>query len=231
LGFGKILDGAAKLIEARQYNSNDDNALARTAQGYFLQNDITNAEIYIHKALEKNSANELAHSLQVYVAPQEQPIESILESIPSPYHQSIDVLIALGEACLKRELRDRALEYWQAALNIDNSINLNGVKVFLGVTLLEPIAKEYSSIVIGQILDFQKSNLERAIGLFDEVLEGNYLNPKELIGVKFEALVNRAGCLRLLRRFDEAIRDFDIILVRDPDNYQWIKQRAMLAYE
>jgi len=44
-------------------------------------------------------------------------------------------------------------------------------------------------------------------------------------------LVNRAGSLRLLNRLDEAIRDFDIILVKEPTNYQWIKQRAILAYE
>ncbi len=231
LGFGKILDGAAKLIEALQYNTNDDTALARTAQGYFFQNDLINAKVQIQMALEKNPGNELAHSLQVYVAPLEQSIESILESIPSAYHQAIDVLIALGEASLNRGLRDRAVEYWQTALDIDNSSNLNGVKVFLGVTLLEPIAEQYSAIAMGQILDSQKSSLERAIGLFDEVLEGNYLNPKELLGIKFGALVNRAGSLRLLRRFDESIRDFDIILVKEPNNYQWIKQRALLASE
>jgi tetratricopeptide (TPR) repeat protein len=231
LGVGKILDGAAKLIEALQYSTNDDSALARTAQGYFLQNDITNAEIYIQSALEKNPANELARSLQVYVAPLEQSIESILESIPSTYHQTVDVLIALGEASLNRGLHDRAVEYWQTALDIDNSSNLNGVKVFLGVTLLEPIAVQYSAIAMGQILDSQKSSLERAIRLFDEVLQGNYLNPKELLGIKFEALVNRAGSLRLLRRFDEAIRDFNILIVKEPDNTRWSKQRAMLAYE
>jgi tetratricopeptide (TPR) repeat protein/nucleoside phosphorylase len=231
LGLGKVLDGASKLIEALQYSPDDEMALARAAQGYFLQNDFASAEIYIQRALEKNSANQLARSLQVYIASPEESIESILESIPSAYHQAMDVLIALGKASLNRGLRDRAVEYWQAALDIDNSSSLNAVKVFLGVTLLEPITEQYSAIVMGQILDSQKSSLECAIRLFDEVLEGNYLNPKELLGIKFEALVNRAGSLRLLGRFDEAIRDFDIILVKDPNNYQWIKQLAMLAYE
>ena len=232
LGLGKVLDGAAKLIEALQYSPDDEMALARAAQGYFLQNDITNTKIYIQRALEKNPANQLARSLQVYMASPEESIESILESIPSAYHQAMDVLIALGEASLNRGLRDRAIGYLQAALDIDNSSNnRNGVKVCLGFTLMEPIAEQYSTISLGQIREEQKSNLERAIALFDEVLGEKYLNPKELVGVKFEALINRAGSLRLLERWDESIRDFDTILAKDPDNPHWIKQRALLAYK
>jgi tetratricopeptide (TPR) repeat protein len=232
LGLEKTSDGAAKLIEALQYSPDDDVALAHTAQGYFLQKDYPNAKKYIERALEKNPANKLAHSLQVYVAPLENSIESILESIPSAYHQAMDVLIALGEASLNRGLRDRAIGYLQAALDIDNSSNnLNGVKVCLGFTLMEPIAEQYSTISLGQIREEQKSDLERAIALFDEVLEEKYLNPKELIGVKFEALINRAGSLRLLKRWNESIRDFDVILAKEPNNPHWIKQRALLANE
>ena len=230
LGSEGISNGAARLIEALQYNPNDDMALARTAQAYELQQNFTRAKEYIQKALAKNPANELAYSIQVNITPLGDSIDSILESIPIAYHQAVDVLIALGEASFKRGLWEQEIEYLQSALDIDNSSSLDGVRVRVGFALLKPIADRYSMIAMGQISESQKTNLQKAVFLFDEVLGNKNLNPSELIGAKFAALENRAGSLRLLGRCEDSIRDTEILLEKEPNNPIWIRQRAMLAY-
>jgi uncharacterized protein HemY len=76
--------------------------------GYVFQNNYNSAEEFINKALQKNPANALAYSLRVRIAPASESIESVLEQIPPAYHDSPDVLVALGEAALRRGLYDKA---------------------------------------------------------------------------------------------------------------------------
>jgi len=231
LGLDEISDAAAKFVEALQYNPEDDKALAQAAMGYVFQNNYNSAEEFINKALQKNPANALAYSLRVRIAPASESIESVLEQIPPAYHDSPDVLVALGEAALRRGLYDKAEEWWQAALNSNDGSSMDSVKAFLGVALMEPIAQDYPLIAAGQLLDSQKHSLERAIALFTEVLGGDYVSPKGLSHTKFTALANRAAALRLLGRHDEAIRDIDIARQKEPEDPYLIKQRALLAHE
>ena len=231
LGLDEISDAAAKFVEALQYNPEDDKALAQAAMGYVFQNNYNSAEEFINKALQKNPANALAYSLRIQIAPASESIESVLEQIPPAYHDSPDVLVALGEAALRRGLYDKAEEWWQAALNSNDGSSMDSVKAFLGVALMEPIAQDYPLIAAGQLLDSQKHSLERAIALFTEVLGGDYVSPKGLSHTKFTALVNRAAARRLLGRHDEAIRDIDIARQKEPEDPYLIKQRVLLAHE
>jgi tetratricopeptide (TPR) repeat protein len=232
LGLDESSDAAAaKFVEARQYNPQDDTALALAAMGYVFQQDYSNAENFIEKALQKNPANALAYSLRVRIASVTESIESVLEQIPPAYHECPDVLVALGEAALKRGLYEKAEEWWQAALNNNNGSSMDSVKAFMGVALMEPITQNYPLIDAGQLLDSQKHSLERAFSLFTEVLGGTYVNPNDLSHIKFTALVNRAGTLRLLGQYDEAIRDIEIALMTKNKEPYLIKQRALLAHE
>jgi len=108
---------------------------------------------------------------------------------------------------------------------------MDSVKAFLGVALIEPITQDYPLIAAGQLLDEQKSKLEWAISLFSQVIGGAYVNPNDLSYSDFTALVNRASALQLLGRHDEAIRDIEIALQKDPEDPYLIKQRALLALE
>lgn len=222
---------AAKFLEAQQYNPQDDTALALAAMGYVFQQDYSKAENFIKKALHKNPANALAYSLRVRIASVTESIESVLEQIPPAYHECPDVLVAIGEAALKRGLYEKAEEYWQAALNNNNGSSMDSVKAFLGVALMEPITQNYPLIAAGQLLESQKHSLERAVSLFTEVLGGTHVNPNDLSHLKFTALVNRAGTLRLLGQYDEAIRDIEIALMTKNEEPHLIKQRALLAHE
>jgi tetratricopeptide (TPR) repeat protein len=227
----KIHDGALKLIEALNYNKDDDKALAIAAQGFFVLEDYIRSEENINKSLEKNPNNTVAYSTRILIAPPEESIESILEKVPFIYREETDILSAMGWASLERELYEKAVFYWQAVLAKTNTNDISNIKSFLGFALLKPITDDYAIIATRQISDCQRNNLEQAIKLFDEVLGGSYLNPNELLGVKFIALSNRASSLRLVGRWEEAIRDVNIILQKDLNDSQWIKQRAFIAHE
>jgi tetratricopeptide (TPR) repeat protein len=231
LGLDEISDAAAKFLEALQYNSEDDKAIAYAAMGYVFQGDYTNAEELIKAALQKNPANELAYSLRIRIASITESIESVLEQIPTAYHESPDVLVALGEAALNRRLYDKADEWWQSALNNNNGSGMDSVKVYLGAALMETITQDFPLIVAGQLPDSQKYSLERAISLFTEVIGGSYTNPNDLTKTKSIALINRSSAFRLLGKYEESIRDLEMARQKEPEDPYLIKQRALLAHE
>jgi tetratricopeptide (TPR) repeat protein len=231
LGLDEISKAAKCFLEALQYNLKDDKALALAAMGYVFQKDYNNAENLINEAIQKNPANELAYSLRIQIAPVTESIDSIIEQIPSAYRESLDVLVALGEAAEKRNLNEKAEHWWQLVLDRDNSSNLNTVKVVLGTTLMKSVIQNFPLAFAGQLSESEKQSLERAVNLFTEVLGGIYLNPNNLSRLEFAALINRSSCLRLLKKYNDAIRDIEIALQKEPNNPDCVKQRALLAHE
>lgn len=232
LGLGEINKATENLLEALQYNPSDDGALAYAAMAYVFQGDYNKAKSFIDKALEKNPANTLAYSQRIRMVPMTESIETVLEQIPQAYRENPDILVALGEAALNRGLDDRATEWLQSALANSVGGNMDRVKAFLGFVLIKPLSQNYPLFAVGQLQDYQRQSLEQAVALFSEVLgNGTYINPKELSPLQFKSLCNRATTLRLLRLYDDAIRDIEMALQKEPQDAQLIKQRALLAYE
>ncbi|WP_353933027.1 hypothetical protein WJM97_10785 [Okeanomitos corallinicola TIOX110] len=231
LGLDEISEAAKCFLEAKQYNPEDDKALALAAMGYVFQQDYNNAENLINQAIQKNPANELAYSLRIRITPVRESIDAIIEQIPPAYRDSLDVLVALGDAAERRNLDEEAEKWWQLALNKDNSNNLNIVKVALGASLTKGVIQKFPLAFAGQLSETEKQNLERSVNLFTEVLGGQYVNPNNLSRLEFDTLTNRSGALRLLKKYDDAVRDIQIALQKEPNNIYCIKQRALLAHE
>lgn len=232
LGLDHYHEGASNLIKAKQYNPDNETALALAARGHILHKQYEQAEILIEKVLEKNPANALAYSLRVDMANEADSIDKILEQIPEPYRNEPDVLIALGQAAFNRQLYPQAEEWVQSAINLSEKEGYtDNLKVLLGVIILEPVTQDYLRIASGQLSEINQKKLERAVKLFTEFLKGNPYDANDLSPLELTALPNRSGALRLLGKYDEAIRDIDLVLQREPDNAYCIKQRAILAHE
>jgi tetratricopeptide (TPR) repeat protein len=236
IGLGEIKTAGKLMIEALQYNSEDDKAISFAAMGYVFHRDFINAEQLVCKALEKNPANSIAHSLRIRMVSSTEPIELALKKVPTIYHEDLDVLIALGEVALNRDLYQKAQEWLQAALTnqnvaAGNDAGMKSVKAALALAFMQPILEQYPLIAYGQLKDEHKLELEQAVSLFNEILGGEFVNPNDLSYLDFTTLANRGVALRLLRRYDEAIRDIDIALYKEPKDSNLIKQRALLAHE
>jgi tetratricopeptide (TPR) repeat protein len=231
LGLDEISEAAKYFLEAKQYNPKDDKALALAAMGYVFQKDYNNAENLINEAIQKNPANEMAYSLCIRIAPDSESIDSIIEKIPPAYRESLDVLVALGEVAERRNLDEKAEQYWQLALDRDNSSKLNTVKVVLGTTLAKNVIQNFPLASAGQLSESDKQKLERSVNLFTEVLGGTFVSSNNLSRLEFGALINRSSASRLLKKYDDAIRDIEIARQKEPNNPYCIKQRALLAYE
>jgi tetratricopeptide (TPR) repeat protein len=227
LGLNEIKESAKNFLEAFQYNPDNDKAITYAAMGYFFQEEEEKAKKLVNQALQKNPANALAYSLCIRIAPITESIDSILNIIPSAYHEDTDVLIALGTASLDRKLHEKAIDYWQIAIKQASGKGVDGVKIGLGAALIESLEDDYLLIISGQISDFQKQKIEKAISLFTEVI-GDYPNPNNLSSLQFTAIFNRVSARRLIRQYDEAIHDIEIALNMEPNNLYLIKQRVII---
>ncbi|OUL32366.1 tetratricopeptide repeat protein [Nostoc sp. 106C] len=230
LGLEQISEAADAFIEAKQYNPEDEKALAFAAMGYTLQKNYQQAEELIQVVLQKNPANSIAHSLRVEMAPATDSLEQVINRVPPAHQNNPDVMAALGQAALDRNLCKEAENYFQAVVN-HNKGNLDNIKVLLAITLMQSIAKDFPLILVGQIDSIKIEQLEKALTLFTEVLGGNNPNISDLSTIKLAALVNRSSALRLLKRYNEASRDIEIALELEPKNYEFIRQRALIAVE
>ncbi|MEL7354533.1 MAG: tetratricopeptide repeat protein, partial [Cyanobacteria bacterium J06560_5] len=231
LGLGENSTAAPQFIEALHYNPEDDVALAYAGMGYTFQEEFDKAEEYIEKALDKNPANALAYSLRVRMSSKEEPLETVIDKVPTAYQKNPHVLIAFGTAALDRELYKDAEDYWRDALTLATGSGLNAVKISLGAVLMQPVVPKYPLMASGQMLQAHKNSLEEAISFFTDVLGGDYINPSHLSHLTVTALVNRAVALRYLGRYSDAARDADIALRKTPKDPSLIKLRALLAYE
>jgi tetratricopeptide (TPR) repeat protein len=226
----QIADAAAAFLEARQYNPEDEKALALAAMGYMYQGNYDRAEELIQVVLQKNPANSIAHSLRVEMAPATDTLEAILNRVPSPYRDNPYVMAALGKAALDRESYTQAEGWFQTVINQSEGY-VDNIKLFLGITLMKSVAQDFSHALAGQLDALNKTKLERAVDLFTGVLGGTHPSVSELHPLNLAALVNRSGVLRLLNNQNEAIHDIELALQVEPNNPQLIKQLALLAYE
>jgi tetratricopeptide (TPR) repeat protein len=230
LGLEKISEATEALLEAKDYNPENEKALAFAAMGYTLQENYQQAEELIQVVLQKNSANSIVHSLRVQMASSTDSIEEIVNRVPLECRNSPDVMAALGQAALDRELYSEAEQYFQAVVE-QSEENTDNIKVLLGFTLVKSISQHFLLILAGQIDSIKREKLERALTLFTDSLGGNTPHTSDLSPTKFVALVNRGNVLRLLKRYNEANRDIEIALELEPTNYDLIRQRALIYAE
>lgn len=227
LGFAK---GASKLIEAKQYNPDDETALGLAAKGHILYQEYEQAETLIQRILEKNPANTLAYSCRVYMADKNDSIDDILNKVPKLYRNEPDILTALATVAFERKLYNEAEEWLQSAIDLTQGYK-DDLKMRLATIILEPVTQDNIFLVTKQLSENNQEKLEKAVNLFTEFLDGSLDNSDNLSPNELIALTNRSIAFRLLGKYNEAIQDIDKILNVKTNNAEYIKQRALLAHK
>ncbi len=228
LSLDQTANAAVSFLEALQYKPDDERAIVHAAIGYMFQGEHIKAEELVQTVLQKNPANCTAYAIRIQMAPRDEVLETIINLAPAQYRSNAEVAAAIGEAALNRKSYELAKKWFQTAIKNGEAGDLSNIKVLLAVAIMEPILKNFSLLLAGQITADQQLALERAIEILTEIIGGDY--PQNLHSGLLVPLANRGSALRWLNRIDEAIRDTDIALRIKPHNPQLIKQRALLAY-
>ena len=145
-------EAARLLIEALQYNPDDEKALCNAALGYMLIKELEKAEKYIRKALEKNPANSYAYSIIIQLSSETEDLQNIIEKVPEAYRKSPDVAYAIAHMARIKGNLVKAEEWLQTAVANDKENNPD-LKGALGSTSLELLTEGPSLLYIRQLDD------------------------------------------------------------------------------
>ena len=214
------------LVEALQYNSDDETALTFAALGFLLLDDRERAGTHARRALEKNPGNAKAYATLLQVTPSEEGFGRLVETVPEPYRRLPEVANTL--AILARRMGDlpEAERWCRTAIEQDGE-NWAGAHGLMGEILMIATFGESISSLLLQLTPERRRRLEEAEAEFTyawERVEGT-----ELERGAASWLSNRGVTRLFLGRAAEAREDFDAALRLDPENPAYIQRRASLA--
>lgn len=219
-------EAARLLIEAAQYNQNDEKALCNLALAYLLLENLAKAEQYIATVLQKNPANERAYSLKVrLLSLRNEDFDAIVEQIPEEFRRLPEIAGALGDAAGKYGNLQKCQYWYETAYKSKDPSP--GVAVAYASSMLLSIAEDKLVLITGGVTINQKTQLENIIALYSDAY--TELADSEQIALKLECVFNRGVAWRLVGNYENAAKDFDLALELEPENDKFVFYRAELA--
>ncbi|MFH0773693.1 MAG: hypothetical protein V1922_05275 [bacterium] len=229
LQIGNDREAAQLFIEAKQYNPDDEKALCNVALAYILLDKPNNAEEYIKKILSKNPASGRTYSLLIQIRIDSSlPIEKIIKEIPSEYHDLPEIIYALGTACRRNKHFSEA-QKWFEKLKTGKDECQPEYLVSLGTTLLASISKDMHLSFSKKLDRAEYAKVKEASVLFEKSWQ--QIKSYEDNSLKIECLVNMGTAHILLGDRQRASINFDDALVIEPNNPDYIFNRAYIDYE
>lgn len=216
------------LIEALQYNPNDEKALCNAALGYVLLGDNDQAIVLARKVLELNPANAKAHSILVRSAPDTELPEEILQRVPEQYKTTPEVANAIGSLFHKRGNISEAEKWLEAAVKNDTADSPE-LKAELGTILIKAVTDAQSSFFGVQINEAKRAQIERAVKLLTSAWDR--VAGTSIRHCRVDWLTNRGLAKRLLGDIDGAIEDVRVAVEAVPSDLSYKKYMAMLFHE
>ena len=227
LSLGNECAAAKCYLEAFQYNTEDDKALCNRAFGHYLLGQSTEALALTNKALSKNPANCHAYALLIRLLPADDSFESVLDRIPNPYRDNPEVAHALGFAARDRKMFGVAREWMEIALEKDSEKSPD-LQAAVATALINEIAQG-ELVFWFRISENQKPAVKRAVDLYASAWET--LSEPAHKKAKISWLANRSLAKRVLNDVSGSSKDIELLVELDPENPDYIKRQAFLAYE
>ena len=227
LALSNEVEAASYFLEAFQYNSEDDKAICNRAYGHYLLVQISEALEFAKKALEKNPANYHAYSLLIKLFPPEDSFETVLDKIPGAYRNNPEVAYSLAFAARDRKLFDIARKWSETALENDPEKSPD-LKAALATALIDEISHG-KPVIWFLVNEEQKVTIKHAIELYTSAWDA--ISEPAHKKAKISWLANRSLAKRILDDVPGVTKDIELLIELDPENPDYIKRRAMLAYE
>ena len=224
----KEQEAARLLLEAFQYNREDEIALSNRAAAHFLLGDTDEAAAYVQKTLERNPANTDAYLILIQISTDEETLEEIIAKVPEYLRGTPRIAYAISEIAIQRRNFEEARK-WGETLVEHEQENIPNYKAALATILVEQVLDDHLAVLTKQLNDAQEEQLRRAIELFTEAWD--CVANTELRTLRTDWIINRGTAYFNLGEPREAIRDLDTALEIEPSHPVLLKNRAVLAFE
>lgn len=199
-------DGASLLIEALQYNPDDEKAQCNSALGHMLLGLLQDADQLIKDILVKNPASIRAYSILVQIKGNDD-LKSVIELVPPPYRTSPPVAFAIGQAYRKKGDLTNSLSWFQTAVEKDQE-DRPELKATLGEIIIQSVLANPASFQAFQLDKAYRGQIQYAVELLTQAWDK--VEQTDLRGIRASWALNRGLARKLLGDMGGAVKDTDI---------------------
>ena len=224
----KTEEATMSVLEAFQYNSEDEKALANRASAHASLGETKDAEEYANKALEKNPVNIHAYATLVEISTDEETLEEVIAKVPEYLREKPQIAYAISNIAKHRGNLEEVRKWREIMVEHDQE-NLPDYKAALAAILIEQVLENPLTMYTKQPNDSQRHQLRRAVELLTEAW--NCVVNTELHAVRTDWIINRSMAYYFLGEWKNAIKDIDAALEIEPLDSLLLKNRAILAVE
>ena len=225
----KEQEAAMLVLEAFQYNPEDEIALSNRASAHAVLGATKEAEKYVEKTLEKNPVNAQVYAILVEISTDEETLEEVIAKVPEYLQEKPQIAYAISNIAKHRENLEEARK-WRETVVANDDENMPDFKAALAAILIEQVTDDDFAVSTNQLSDSQTEQLEKAIDLLTEAW--NSVADTELRAVRTGWIINRSMAQRLLDNSKAAIKDLDtaLLIMEQPDPIL-LKNKAIFAFE
>ena len=221
-------DAAKLLLQAFQYDSEDEKALSNRALAHLLLGETESAADYAKQTLKKNPSNTDAYVILIGISAEEEPLDEIIAKVPDYLHDSPQIAYAISELAKQRENFEAAKRWGEIMLSQDQG-NAPDFKAAFATILIKQVLEDNLAVGTSQLNDSQKEQLQRAIGFLTEVW--NCISKTELKDYRADWIISRGIAHFHLGELTKATEDLDTASEIEKSNPILIRNRALLAFE
>ena len=219
-------DAAKLLLQAFQYDSEDEKALSNRALAHLLLGETEYAADYAKQTREKNPSNTDAYVILIGISAEEEPLDEVIAKVPDYLHDSPQIAYAISELAKQRENFEAAKRWGEIMVEQGNTPDF---KAAFATILINQVLEDNLAVGTSQLYEAQKQQLQRAIGFLTEAW--NTVSNTELKDYRADWIINRGIAHFHLGELTKATEDLDIALEIEKSNPILIKNRALLAFD
>ena len=224
----KEQEAAMLVLEAFQYNPEDEKALSNRALAHASLGEMKEAEEYAKKALEKNPVNTKAYTILVEISTDEETLEEVIAKVPEYLQEKPQIAYAISNIAKQHGDLEKARK-WRETVVASDQENAPDFKAALATILIEQVTDDDLAVSTNQLSNLQIEQLEKAIKFLTEAWDS--VADTELRTARIEWVINRSTAQHLLGNSKEVIKDLDTALEIGQPNPILLKNRAILAFE
>ena len=221
-------DAAKLLLQAFQYDPEDEKALSNRALAHLLLEETEYAADYAKQTRKKNPSNTDAYVILIGISAEEEPLDEVIAKVPKSLHNSPQIAWAFSELAKQRGNFEAAKRWGEIMVSRDNE-NAPDFKAAFATTLINQVLEDNLAVGTSQLYKVQKGQLQQAIRFLTEAW--NTVSRTELKDYRADWIVSRGIAHFHLGELTKATEDLDTALKIEKSNPILIKNRALLAFE